>query len=420
MRRPIPEVLGLPPYGRCIPRLTLDAWCIDAARRAGATVVEDARVTGFDVNRGGIAVHAERDGKPWTIRARLLIGADGSSSTVSRELRGAPPPDDDRIIAVRAYYDGDAGPEDRADLYFAAESFPGYYWLFPTGGGRANVGVGMVLETLPPTTDHLRALLLNLIGSDAALHSRLARGTIVGKVMGWPLTTYNANLPIVGERVMLVGDAAGFINPLNGEGIQNALVSGRWATECVLDCLADDDFSERRLNAYSERAERELRYDMALAGLIVQLIRNRHLNGVWLQALKVISARAKVDREYAEITGGILAGLAPARDALTLKIVGRTLDQAVYSFGLQAVWTALKGPKHLGQRGLGAAKQSVAIAAHVMRDPVGFFDWIVGLVRQGGELATQFGGHVGERRGGPVHSAPPTLTPQTVRVRLPG
>ncbi len=67
-----------------------------------------------------------------TLRARLVIGADGSSSTISRQLRGGPPPDGSRIIAARAYYEDYEGPADRADLYFAGESFPGYYWLFPT------------------------------------------------------------------------------------------------------------------------------------------------------------------------------------------------------------------------------------------------------------------------------------------------
>lgn len=410
IRRPMPEVEGLPAYGRCIPRLTLDAWILDAARAAGATV-RTAQVAGFDLEDGHIAVRARTGGEAFTLRARLLIGADGSSSTVSRELRGAPPPDDDRIIAVRAYYEGDSGPEDQADLYFTAESFPGYYWLFPTGGGRANVGVGMVLETLPPTSDHLRELLLALVESDAALRARLGKATITGKVVGWPLTTYDARLPIVGDRVLLAGDAAGFINPLNGEGIQYALLSGRWAAESALECMEAGDWSTAVLDRYAARAEAELRYDMALAALIVQLIRNRHLNRIWLEALKVIAARAKVDRQYAEIAGGILAGLVPARDALTLRIVGRTIDQAAYSLALNLLWTAFKGPKTLGARGMGMAAESAALGRRMLEDPAGVLDWLVGVVRQGGELAVQFSSHIGSSRGASVHAAPPVLNP---------
>jgi hypothetical protein len=214
-----------------------------------------------------------------------------------------------------------------------------------------------------------------------------------------------------------VGDAAGFINPLNGEGIQYALVSGRWAAETAVESLAEDDFSEQRLSAYATRAEHELRYDMALAGMIVQFIRNRHLNGVWLQALRVISARARADREYAEITGGILAGLAPARDALTVKILGRTLDQAIYSLALSVGWNALKGPRHLGERSTNLARAGADMAANVMRDPVAFFDWAVGLAKQGGELAAQFGSHVGDGR--PAIPTPPPLdAPQRIRLPL--
>ena len=419
IRRPIPEVDGLPAYGRCIPRLTLDDWVLQAARRAGATVMT-AQVSGFDVLASHVVVHAKQGGSSLELRAKLLIGADGSSSTVSRELRGGPPPDDDRIIAVRAYYEGDAGPEDQADLYFAGESFPGYYWLFPTGRGRANVGVGMVLETLPPTSDHLRELLLALVDGDPALRARLGRASITGKVVGWPLTTYNARLPIVGDRVMLVGDAAGFINPLNGEGIQYALISGRWAAECAVESISENDVSTAALQRYADRAEHELRYDMALAGIIVQLIRNRHLNGVWLEALKIISARAKVDREYAEIAGGILAGLVPARDALTFRIVGRTVDQAAYSLALQVLWTALKGPKHLGDRGVGLARSGAALGRQMMEDPAGVLDWLVGVVRHGGELAVQFGSHIGDRRNGATHGEPPALHEPAVRLRIPG
>jgi menaquinone-9 beta-reductase len=417
IRRRLPEVENLPSYGRCIPRMQLDQWLLDAARDAGAQIMLGARVHGFDVANDAIVVHAESSGEPLRLRARLLIGADGSGSIVARELRGEGPADENRIIAVRAYYEGVTGPEDRCDLYFSAESFPGYYWLFPTGAGEANVGVGMVLETLPPTTDHLRDLLLALVARDSALSARLAGARLRGKVVGWPLTTYDARLPVVGERVLLTGDAAGFINPLNGEGIQYALISGRWAAESALESLTNDDFTEARLAGYADRAARELRYDMALASLIVQFIRNRHLNQVWLEALKIISARARIDDEYARITGGILAGLTPARQALSVKVLGCTLDQALYSTLLGTAWTALEGPTNLARKGVGIAHATASVASILLTNPIALADWIVGLVRQSGELAIQFGGHLGERL--PVPEQPRPLFSSRERVRIP-
>jgi menaquinone-9 beta-reductase len=417
IRRPLPEVQALPSYGRCIPRLMFDRWVLDTARGAGAAVIEGARVTGFDVTADGVTVHAQQGGERLRLRARLLIGADGSSSVVARLLRGAAPAGENRIIAVRAYYEGVEGPEDRADLYFSAASFPGYYWLFPTGAGEANVGVGMVLETLPPTADHLRELLLDLFARDPALTRRLRRATLRGKVVGWPLTTYDARLPLVSDRVLLVGDAAGFINPLNGEGIQYALISGRWAAETALDCRAEDDYTAGRLAAYAERAERELRFDMAFAAFIVQLIRNRHLNGVWLEALKVISARARIDEQYALITGGILAGLSPAHDALSVKVLGRTLDQALYSAVLGVAMDVLQGPRHLTRRAAEVAHAGAAVTATLLADPVALAGWIIGVARQGSELAGQIGGQLLDSGASPP--SPPPLFAASARVRLP-
>ena len=84
------------------------------------------------------------------MRAQIVVGADGSASAVARSLRGPRHPRCDSLIAVRAYYEGVAGADDCCDLYFSGDSFPGYYWLFPAGKGRANVGIGMVTETIPP------------------------------------------------------------------------------------------------------------------------------------------------------------------------------------------------------------------------------------------------------------------------------
>ena len=132
-----------------------------------------ARVREYHVADDGVTIVGERDGKRFRFRARALVGADGSSSVVARQLRGAAPSRNDRIVAVRAYVEGIDGPSDQADFYFTSESFPGYYWLFPTGSGQANLGVGMLLGTMPPTEDRLRELLLSLVARDEGLAKRV-------------------------------------------------------------------------------------------------------------------------------------------------------------------------------------------------------------------------------------------------------
>jgi geranylgeranyl reductase family protein len=385
--RPLPEVDGLPAYGRVIPRLLLDHWLLEAARRAGTAILEGRHVTGLERHASGVTVTAESPDGPVSLRVRLVVAADGSNSTVARLLRGRPPPKRDRIIALRAYYEDVEGPADRADLYFTADSFPGYYWLFPTGAKEANVGIGMVQETVPQRDEHLRELLARLVNQDAALRSRLRGARLTGRVLGWPLTTYNPHSPLVDDRVMLVGDAAGLINPLNGEGIQYALLSGRWVAEAVQECALHDTFARASLLPYAQRVEKELGYDMALARLVVQLISNRAFNPLWLQVLRVIAARARVDAEYGDITGGVLAGVLPANRTMRPKVLGATAEQAlrlVVPFGA----AALRRPGVLTSLGLEAARTGFAAAYDTVRSPKDVLRWTARSGLDAIELAT--------------------------------
>ena len=374
VERSLPASDGFPSYGRVIPRVDFDAWLVDTARRTGARLVEGFRVS--EIHHGPDGVVELKEGRRGrTLRARILVGADGSNSTVARALRGGSPPRGDRIVAVRAYYHGVSGPSDRADLYFSADSFPGYYWLFPAEGGVANVGVGMVLETVPASRDHLRDLLARLVERDEALRARLGSATLEGKVVGWPLTTYNPSLPLVGDGVVLVGDAGGLINSLNGEGIQYALLSARWAAETVAAALADGNVSRAALAPYAERVERELRYDLGVSRLVVRLISYRALNPVWLLALRVIAARAGADAGYAATTGGVLAGVVPAQEVLGPRIVAQTVGQAVWTAGAQPALEMLRRPEAAAEIGIEVARTAFSLVHDTARDRKGVMRW---------------------------------------------
>jgi menaquinone-9 beta-reductase len=371
---PMPKLEGLTLQGRVVPRKKLDAWVLDAAKRAGAKIVENVLVTGYQATDRQVRVKTHSTDGDHTYTAQLLIGADGSNSIIAHALRGFQPNKANRIVGIRAYYDGVEGAEDQADMHFESKSFPGYCWLFPTGKNQANVGVGVLLETFP-TANQPKQLLNQLVAQDSGLKARLKNARLLGDFQTWPLNTYDSQSAIVANRVMLVGEAAGLVNPLNGEGIQYALQSGRWAAETAQTCFGNGDFSQNALNPYERRVENQLGGGFMLSALIVQLIRNRAFNPLWLQTFEVMVARAKHDPAYANLTGGILAGLAPPNEALNTDFMAKTLQEATIGKAASIIDETMKNPLSAPLNAVKIAQNTVEIAAGTLLNPFGFLQW---------------------------------------------
>jgi geranylgeranyl reductase family protein len=219
-----------PGHALALPRAELDAALHDAAVAAGAEPFLGRAATPL----GG---HAGLEGFTLAtgieLRADVVIGADGASSLVAA---AADLVDPHRVLwgfAVRTYLDAPVGAP-HIVLWEPSpwHAFPGYGWLFPGPDGRANLGLGLGMlsnrtaaaaaaRDLPAFTDTLRELGL-LEGATAA--------PILG---GWLKLGMVGTRPARG-RVLLTGDAAGLVNPLQGEGISQAMGSGRAAAEAVL------------------------------------------------------------------------------------------------------------------------------------------------------------------------------------------
>ncbi len=238
LRLPCFDGIDYPGYGYAIPRLGFDAWLVDEALGAGATPVT-GRVQEIGVapdDSGGAGPHVvELDGGR-TLHADVVVGADGATSRVA-DAAGLV--DARQVLwgfAVRAYID-EAVTLPHIVLWQREPGrvFPGYGWVFPGPDGRANAGLGIgtlsdrragagAVRLLPDFLEHLRRM---------GLLDKPGDGSGPGRLGGWLKMGMVGTTPAAG-RVLLTGDAAGLVNPLQGEGIAHAMTSGRLAAEAVL------------------------------------------------------------------------------------------------------------------------------------------------------------------------------------------
>jgi menaquinone-9 beta-reductase len=366
----------LPFHARIIPRIELDGWICEAAKKAGAVYLESTRVIGYTTSPGSAFVKLKNRKKTFQIRARVLVGADGGSSTVARQMRGGKPSEEYQLLGLRAYYEGVNGPADRVDIYFSEESFPGIFWMFPKGSGGANIGIAMVSRTLPDKPSHVKELLQNHIRNNPDIAERIGAGKLDGKMKGWPITFYNPDSDITCNRLLLVGEAAGLINPLSGDGIQYALLSARWASETLADCFQNDDFSQAALRPYRERVNSEVGYDFALSGLLVQFPRNKTFSKAWMTILSVMISRAKKDPGYASTIAGIFEGTYPSYDALTFPFIVKSLEEG----GMEAIKLLqdhMQNPSSIIETGMDAWQDLFSILNDIRKDPVVHGEWAV-------------------------------------------
>ena len=218
-------------------------------------VLEDMAATALVKENGKVAgVKAKgADGTEYEFRGKMVVGADGANSLVAREIRGAQIDPNHTCIAHRTYYSGVGGMKGYIEIHFVKSIMPGYFWIFPLENGIANVGVGMMMDDVKKHGTDLGKAMENIIKNNPLFKERFANAKMISPLKAWQLPFGSKKRKVHAENVLLVGDAAGLIDPFSGEGIGNAMLSGKMAAEVAYEALVAGDTSEHFLSRYEER-----------------------------------------------------------------------------------------------------------------------------------------------------------------------
>jgi flavin-dependent dehydrogenase len=251
--------------GYIVPRLHLDDLLRRFLEASPATLRQGVKVRRLLVEDGRV-VGAASDDEQW--RARAVLAADGPGSLAWAAL-GLPYERGRRLgVAITAYYAGvDFGDQLATSEHYFERDLPcGYGWVFPPVEGLANVGVYQRADHFERGGVKLQVLLDRFVTRHG---ERFAGAEIEGATRVWSLPLAVGMRPPAGPGVLACGDAGRFIDPLSGEGIWQALHTGRLAAEHAVAALDRGGLDLRACRRYQRACERAINWP-SVARLAVQ------------------------------------------------------------------------------------------------------------------------------------------------------
>ena len=223
-----------PNYLLVIPRLSLDKIILQQAIDNGAKFIGGSRVIAVEDREGRAQVTVQRGAALSTYCASAVLMATGASAGLLRAVGLLQEKPHDPMLAVRAYYENVSGLTNQVQIHFFDEKLPGYGWVFPISSSAANIGVGLRQTGTNQEKRSLRGLMESFL-KKPLLKQMLSRTKQIGVPKSYPLRSDFLTTATVKGRVLAVGEAAGLVNPLTGDGIDFALESGKLAAEFLID-----------------------------------------------------------------------------------------------------------------------------------------------------------------------------------------
>lgn len=272
-----PQHSQFPDWGGCVRRRDLDEQVARLAEKQGVKVLQKTEAKPVVEEGRLVAVDLAHNGEKERREPTMVVIADGSLNRFGRPLGTNRRKDYPMGLAARGYYSSprSADPflESQLDLRDdAGATMPGYGWVFPLGDGTVNVGVGLLSTFSRWKHVNTTRMMNDYVSNSSPDYWDLGDHSKLSDPEGGKLTMSFSKGPLVGSNWVVVGDAAGAINPWNGEGISYGYETGRFAAQYVSEAIAANDPS--LLYRYTQRLDDEYGLYYKMARIFVKLIGN--------------------------------------------------------------------------------------------------------------------------------------------------
>lgn len=247
-------------------RKRFDQFVVQEGMKAGAELWLNASPASASVTEDGVKVNIVRDGKPVSVNAKLLIGADGAHSWTRRQFRMGRPKE--LMIGYQVEVTGYEGRERWLEMYSGSEVAPGFFaWVIPSGFGTHRIGLWSTGERLQGRS--IQSCYHDLI-NHPLWRDRFQNVATVAEFCG-PIPSGMVKTPVK-DRVMLLGDAAGMAKPTTGGG----LGPGFHQIQCIIDPLVaainEDALNQRRLRTITKKPWEAMRKEQDRARALRNLL----------------------------------------------------------------------------------------------------------------------------------------------------
>jgi len=271
---------------------------------------ENCEVKDVKVNDDEVTVFSDSK----IFKTKIIAGANGTNSIIAKKLSQIKKDNRYQCLGLRSYYENVTGfsSGNFIELHFYEDILPGYLWLFPMADNIANVGIGMLASDVSEKKINLKSKIEQFINEHPNISPRFKNAKQCGKFEASGIPLGSIKRKISGERYLLLGDAASLVDPFTGEGIGNALRSGRVAAEHIKKCFEDNMFSDNFNKAYDNEIYRRMWKELKLSRSLQKLFnhpllinyvirkanRNEHFKELISDAMQNIDIKKRLLRPY--------------------------------------------------------------------------------------------------------------------------